>query len=132
MKKAPQILVFSTEKISDPGIDMAGLLGLYYPPTVKTITVPCSSGIKPYWIIRAFEKGFCGVFIAADGSDCPYSETCSERTAQLVSKTQQIMEEKNIEKARLKMAAICSVCSEAFVNHMKNFTDYLSKLEVCN
>jgi F420-non-reducing hydrogenase iron-sulfur subunit len=132
MKKAPQILVFSTEKISDPGIDMAGLLGLYYPPTVKTITVPCSSGIKPYWIIRAFEKGFCGVFIAADGSDCPYSEACSERTAQLVSKTQQIMEEKNIEKARLKMAAICSVCSEAFVNHMKNFTDYLSKLEECN
>ncbi len=128
----PQILVFSTEKISDPGIDMAGLLELHYPPSVKVISVPCSSGIKPKWIMRAFDDGFCGVFIAADGTDCPYSEKCGERTAEIVSHTQEMMDNKNINKARLKMAAICSVCSESFVNYMKNFTEYLSKLEVCN
>jgi len=33
----PKILVFSTEKISDPAIDMAGLLKLHYPPRVYTI-----------------------------------------------------------------------------------------------
>jgi hypothetical protein len=60
-KKNAKILVFSTEKISDPAIDMAGLLKLHYPPTVYTITVPCSSGIKPSWIMHAYEKGFDGV-----------------------------------------------------------------------
>ena len=84
-KRTAKILVFSTEKISDPAIDMAGLLKMHYPPTVYTIAVPCSSGIKPRWILHAFEKGFDGVFIAADGSDCPYGESCTEKTGHLVS-----------------------------------------------
>lgn len=124
--KGPKILVFSTEKISDPAIDLAGLLKMHYPPAVRTITVPCSSAIKPRWIMHAFEKGFDGVFIAADGTDCPYSETCSENTARIVSQAQEEMKKKGMDPARLKMAAICSVCAEPFVRHMKSFTKALS------
>ncbi len=127
MEKTPKILVFSTEKISDPAIDMAGLLKLHYPPTVYTIPIPCSSAIKPRWILHALEQGFDGVFIAADGTDCPYGESCSVKTGQLMSVTQQMMKDKGIDPARLKMAAICSVCSEPFVKHVKSFTEYLSK-----
>lgn len=125
--KSAKILVFSTEKISDPAIDMAGLLKLHYPPTVYTIAIPCSSGIKPRWILHAYEKGFDGVFIAADGSDCPYGESCTEKTGKLVSRTHDLMKQRNIEPARLRMAAICSVCSEAFVKQMKSFNEYLLK-----
>ncbi|MCK4288656.1 MAG: hydrogenase iron-sulfur subunit [Bacteroidales bacterium] len=125
-KTAPKILVFSTEKISDPAIDLAGLLKKHYPPTVYTINVPCSSAIKSRWILHAFEKGFDGVFIAADGTDCSYSETCTERTGELVKLTHDLMKEKGIDPAKLKMAAICSVCSEPFVKHMKNFVNALS------
>ncbi len=127
VKKSASILVFSTEKISDPAIDMAGLLKLHYPPTVYTITVPCSSAIKPRWILHAFAKGFDGVFIAADGSDCPYGESCTEKTGWLVQQTHELMKKKNIEPARLRMAAICSVCSESFVKQIKNFNEYLLK-----
>ncbi|MBN2070441.1 MAG: hydrogenase iron-sulfur subunit [Candidatus Krumholzibacteriota bacterium] len=123
------ILVFSTEKISDPAIDLAGLLKQHYPPTVHTISVPCSSGIKPAWIMRGFERGFDGVFIAADGTDCPFSETCTEKTAAIVARTHDLMEEKGIDKARLRMAAICSVCSEAFVKQVSGFSKYLEGLE---
>jgi len=122
-----KILVFSTEKISDPAIDMAGLLKLHYPPTVYTISVPCSSGIKPLWILHAYEKGFDGVFIAADGSDCVYSETCTEKTGHIVDMTHQLMKEQNLDPARLRMAALCSVCSEAFVKQIRSFNDYLLK-----
>lgn len=120
-----KILVFSTEKISDPAIDMAGLLKLHYPPKVYTISIPCSSAIKPKWILHAFEQGFDGVFIAADGSDCSYGESCTKKTAYIVSQTQDMMKQKNIEPARLRMAAICSVCSEAFVKQMKSFNELL-------
>ncbi len=126
-KKSAKILVFSTEKISDPAIDMAGLLKLHYPPTVYTITVPCSSGVKPRWIMHAYEQGFDGVFIAADGSDCPYGESCTEKTGEIVRRTQEMMKEKELDPARLKMAALCSVCSEAFVKHVKSFNEYLLK-----
>ncbi len=125
--KTAKILVFSTEKISDPAIDMAGLMKLHYPPTVYTITVPCSSGVKPSWILHAFEKGFDGVFIAADGSDCVFGETCTEKTGNVVSMTHEQMKGKEIDPARLRMAAICSVCSEAFVKQVRSFNEYLIK-----
>lgn len=125
VKKSARILVFSTEKISDPAIDMAGLLKIHYPPTVYTITLPCSGGVKPKWIMHAYEKGFDGVFIAADGSDCTFGESCTEKTGHVVSVTHQMMKEKNIDPARLRMAAICSVCSESFVKQIKSFNQYL-------
>jgi coenzyme F420-reducing hydrogenase delta subunit len=127
MANQAKILVFSTEKISDPAIDMAGLLKLHYPPEVYTIALTCSSSVKPKWILRALEKGFDGVFIAADGSDCTYGESCTEKTGNLVSKTHEIMKEKGIDPARLKMAAMCSVCSESFVKQIKSFNEYLLK-----
>lgn len=126
-KKKISILVFSTEKISDPAIDLAGLLKQHYPPEVDNISIPCSSGIKPEWIMHAFERGFDGVFIAADGTDCPFGETCSEKTAEIVSRTHELMKEKGIDPAKLRMAAICSVCSQAFVKLVKDLADYLDE-----
>jgi F420-non-reducing hydrogenase iron-sulfur subunit len=123
-RKKISILVFSTEKISDPAIDLAGLLKQHYPPEVDNISVPCSSGIKPKWIMHAFERGFDGVFIAADGTDCPYGETCAGKTAEVVARTHELMREKGIDTARLRMAAICSVCSQAFVKLVKDLADY--------
>lgn len=76
--------------------------------------------------MHAFDKGFDGVFIAADGSDCPYSSRCEKLTGAIVAGTQEIMKAKGLDPARLKMAAICSVCAEAFVRHMKNFNEFLS------
>jgi F420-non-reducing hydrogenase iron-sulfur subunit len=125
----PRILIFSTEKISDPAIDLAGLLKMHYSPSAYSISVPCSSCIKPRWILYALEQGFDGVFIAADGTDCPYSDTCTTNTGNIVAETHKLMKEQGILARRLKMAAICSVCSEAFVKHIQTFTRELSELQ---
>lgn len=125
----PKILVFSTDKISDPGIDQAGLRKIHYSPSVYTISLPCSSGIKPRWILHAFKQGFDGVFIAADGHECSYSPHCSELTNQIIEESQALMKENNINPKRIRMAAICSVCAEPFANHMNNFSKILSELE---
>ena len=128
-RRSAKILVFSTEKISDPAIDMAGLLKLHYPPTVYSISVPCSGSIKPRWIMHAYEQGFDGVFIAADGTDCPYGESCTAKTGELVKHTHDLMKQKDIEPARLRMAAICSVCSEAFVRQIRTFNENLLRMK---
>lgn len=125
--KTPKILVFSTEKISDPAIDLAGLLKLHYPPIVYTVEVPCSSAVKSKWILHAFDQGIDGVFIAADGTDCSYDESCTEKTAQIISHTHELMREKGIPPEKLKMAAICSVCAESFVKQMNDFAGQLSE-----
>lgn len=125
---SPRILVFSTINISDPGIDLAGSRHLDYPATVQTMAVPCSSGLKPSWLVHALESGFDGVFIASDGEECAYLPDCAERTAQLVTKAQDLMRAKGIAPQRLKMAAICSVCAEPFVNYMRDFSEALKRL----
>ena len=124
----PKILVFSTDKISDPGIDQAGLRKLHYSPAVYVISLPCSSGIKARWIMHAFQQGFDGVFIAADGHECSYSPKCAEHTNTIIVESQVMMKENNISPKRIRMAAICSVCAEPFVNHMENFSRILSEL----
>ena len=127
-KESPRILVFSTEKISDPGIDQAGLRKIHYSPTVYVISVPCSSGIKPRWVLHALQTGFDGVFIAADGHECPYSPRCPELTNDIIAECQRLMKEKEINPKRIRMAAICSVCAEPFANHMNNFIKILTEL----
>jgi coenzyme F420-reducing hydrogenase delta subunit len=124
----PKILVFSTDKISDPGIDQAGLRKLHYSPAVYVISLPCSSGIKPRWILHAFKRGFDGVFIAADGHECSFSPKCEEHTNRIIEESQVLMKANNISPKRIRMAAICSVCAEPFANHMDNFTKILAGL----
>ena len=125
----PRILVFSTNNISDPGIDLAGSSHMDYPSSVQVIALPCSSGINPSWVLHAVKAGFDGVFIAADGTDCAYLPDCTDRTAAVVQKTQDLMKEQGLDPRRLKMAAICSVCSESFVSHMEKFHKALSELK---
>lgn len=124
----PRILVFSTINISDPGIDLAGSRHLEYPASVQTMAVPCSSGLKPAWLVYALDKGFDGVFVASDGEECSYLPDCAERTAKIISQAQEMMAARNIPPARLKMAAVCSVCAEPFANYMREFAETLKAL----
>jgi coenzyme F420-reducing hydrogenase delta subunit len=124
----PSILVFSTNNISDPGIDLAGSAHMHYSPGVVTIPVPCSSGIRPSWVLHAIEAGFDGVFIAADGTDCAFLPDCTNRTGRVVAQAQEMLRKHGHDPRRLKMAAICSVCSESFVSHMERLGRDLTKL----
>lgn len=124
----PRILVFSTINISDPGIDLAGSRHLSYSATVQTIAVPCSSGIKPSWVLHALRSGFDGVFIASDGEECAYLPDCAERTARIVTTAQNLLRTNGLAPQRLRMAAICSVCAEPFVKHMNEFSEALASL----
>jgi F420-non-reducing hydrogenase iron-sulfur subunit len=126
---APKILVFSTNSISDPGIDRAGSAHLHYSTAVQVIPLPCSSGIKPSWIVRALEQGFDGVFIAACGGDCAYLPDCTPRTSALVTQAQRLLKERGISPKRLKMAGLCSVCADNFVAHMNKFQQELTRVE---
>jgi F420-non-reducing hydrogenase iron-sulfur subunit len=125
---APRILVFSTNNISDPGIDLAGSSHMHYSPKVMVISLPCTSGIKPSWVLYAMEQGFDGVFIAADGEECAYLTDCAERTAGIMTDAQKLLVESGYEPQRVRMAAVCSVCAEPFTNYMHEYSESLSAL----
>ncbi len=120
--------MFSTNSISDPGIDLAGSAHMHYSPAVRVLPIPCSSGVKPSWVVRALEAGFDGVFIAGCGGDCAYVPDCTSRTGKLAKKAQELLKESGHNPKRLKMSALCSVCAEPFVAHMENFQKELRKI----
>jgi coenzyme F420-reducing hydrogenase delta subunit len=117
----PRILVFSTNNISDPGIDLAGSAHMHYSPGVVVMGMPCTSGIKPSWIAYAIEQGFDGVFVASDGDECAYLPDCAERASHIMARAQALLREAGHSPQRLKMAAICSVCAEPFTKHVRTF-----------
>jgi coenzyme F420-reducing hydrogenase delta subunit len=51
--ESARVLVFSTNGISDPGIDLAGSLHMHYSPEVVVISLPCTSAVRPSWILFA-------------------------------------------------------------------------------
>ena len=124
----PRVLVFSTNAISDPGIDLAGSSHMHYSPEVVVISLPCTSGIKPAWILYALQQGFDGVFVASDGDECGYLSDCSERSSRIVGEAQALLAEHEIDGRRLKMAAICSVCAAPYTKHVREFTASLAEL----
>ena len=124
----PRVLVFTTNSISDMAVDLAGSSHMDYSAKVLVIPLPCSSGVNPQWVLHALKSGFDGVFIAADGPECTFTPDCTDRTGRVVQSAQALLRLNGIEPARLKMAALCSVCAEPFVNHMKQFTKALSEL----
>ena len=87
------------------------------------------SGVKPSWIVRALERGFDGVFIAACGGDCAYLPDCTTRTSALMTRAQTMMKQHGISPKRLKMSGLCSVCADNFVAHMNNFQQELKCVE---
>ncbi len=125
---APRILVFSTHNISDPGIDLAGSSHMHYPPTVTVISLPCTSGIRPSWVLYAMQQGFDGVFIAADGEECAYLPDCAARTAGIMTDAQRLLKDNGYEPQRVRMAAVCSVCAEPFTNYMREYSTTLAAL----
>lgn len=60
----PQILAFACHYCAYAAADLAGSMRLQYPPNVKIVHVPCSGRVDVIHILRAFERGVDGVFVA--------------------------------------------------------------------
>lgn len=124
-----RILVFSTNTISDPGIDLAGSNHLHYSPGVRVIGLPCTSGIRPSWVLRALQAGFDGVFIASDGDECAFLPDCAQRSSRIIAQAQALLVEHGHQPQRVRMAAICSVCADPFTKHVQQFAAALATLD---
>lgn len=60
----PRILVFACHYCAFAAADLAGVMRLSYAPNVRIIRLPCSGKIDHIYVLRAFERGVDGVFVA--------------------------------------------------------------------
>ena len=60
----PGILVFACHYCAFAAADLAGVMRLRYSPNVRIIKLPCSGKIDHIHVLRAFERGVDGIFVA--------------------------------------------------------------------
>lgn len=60
----PEILAFACHYCAFAAADLAGVMRLAYPANVKIIRLPCTGKLDHSYVLRAFERGVDGVFVA--------------------------------------------------------------------
>jgi F420-non-reducing hydrogenase iron-sulfur subunit len=60
----PNILAFACHYCAFAAADLAGVMRLSYPENVKVIRMPCTGKLDHIYVLRAFERGADGVFVA--------------------------------------------------------------------
>ncbi|MGQ9531935.1 MAG: hydrogenase iron-sulfur subunit [Desulfotomaculales bacterium] len=123
----PLILMFAEEQCSYPCADTVGLARLSYPPNVRIIRVRCCAMIPPELILDAFRKGVDGIIVATCyPQDCPYRGV--ERTRERMKRLEPRLREMGLEADRLRVEAICSICTNVFLQVTREMTELLKLL----
>lgn len=124
----PEIIAFTCHYCAYAAADLAGIMRLQYPVNVKIIKVPCSGVIDVLHILRAFEQGADGIFVAGclEGG-CHFVEG-NLRTKKRIEQTQRILDQVGVGGKRLEMFFMSSAQSTRFVEVAKEMTQRIKEL----
>ncbi|TFG96703.1 hydrogenase iron-sulfur subunit [Candidatus Thorarchaeota archaeon] len=69
----PIIICFVCWECSHAAADLAGLMHLHYPASIRTVRIPCSGALEPIHIMTALQQGADGVLVTGCLlSECHY------------------------------------------------------------
>jgi F420-non-reducing hydrogenase iron-sulfur subunit len=122
-----RMLIIATLLCSYPGIDAAGQAHMEYPPNTFVIPTPDPVMFPESFYLYCFERGIDGILIASCGTDSPY-EGSYEQLAARISTVYTTMKVRGISIRRLKLTAICSVCTKAFLKEVGEMEAVLVEL----
>ncbi len=124
----PVIVAFCCHYCAYTAADMAGSQRLAYPANVKIVRVPCSGKVDALHLVKAFEKGADGVYVAGclEG-DCHFKNG-NMRAARLVENVQKYLDEIGIERERLEMVMMSAGMGYRFAQVATEMTEKIRKL----
>ena len=122
-----RILILATTSGGYAGADAVGQLHTDYPNNTYILPVLCPSMFNEDFYLRIFKRGIDGVIVMYSGTDSPYKGG-PERAAQLINKTYPIMKDHGIDTRRLKLTAICTVCTKPFLKEVNLMNNLLKEI----
>ncbi|MBN2123092.1 MAG: hydrogenase iron-sulfur subunit [Deltaproteobacteria bacterium] len=124
----PVIVAFCCHYCAYTAADMAGSMRLGYPPNVRIIRVPCSGKVDAIHIMKAFEKGADGVYVAGclEG-DCHFKNG-NVKAARRVAYVQRLLDEIGMGGERLEMITMSAGMGERFAKTATEFTEKIRRL----
>ena len=123
-EKKPKIMILATLSGGYAGADAVGQLHADYPSNTYILPVMCPSMFPPEFYIRSFKKGIDGIIVMYSGTDSPFKGG-PERTAKLINETYPLMKAHGLDTRRLKLAAICTVCTKPFMKEVNQMNQLL-------
>lgn len=124
----PVIVAFCCHYCAYTAADMAGSMRRCYPPQVHIIRVPCSGKVDAIHIMKAFQKGADGVYVAGclDG-DCHFKNG-NIQAARRVSYLKRLLNEIGLGEERLEMITMSAGMGERFAVTASEFTEQIRRL----
>ena len=108
--------------------DLAGVMRLQYPTNIRIIKFPCSGTVDVLHILKAFELGADGVFVAGclEGG-CHFIEG-NIRAKKRVERAKAILDEIGLGNERLEMFFMSSAEGARFAEVAREMTERVRKL----
>ena len=123
----PKILILATLSGGYAGADSVGQLHEDYPANTYILPVMCPCMFPDEFYLRAFERGIDAIIVMYSGTDSPYKGG-AERTAQLINSAYTKMKERDIDTKRLRLTAICTVCTKPFLKEVNQMNELLDEI----
>jgi len=124
----PVIVAFCCHYCAYAAADLAGVMRLQYPTNIRIIKLPCSGTIDVLHILKAFEQGADGVFVAGClKGTCHFIEG-NIRAEKRVAQAKAILSEIGLEAERLEMFFVSASEGPQFANVARKMTDKVREL----
>jgi coenzyme F420-reducing hydrogenase delta subunit len=123
----PTLLVLATTACAYPGADEVGKAHLEYPANTNIFRVPSPVLFPEDFYLRCFAQGVDGILIASCGTDCPY-EGVYAKLSRRIDRVVARLKAGGLEIERIRLTAICTVCTKAFLKEVRQLNDKLTAL----
>ncbi len=126
-KYAGKILSLATEACAYPGADAVGQGHQSYPANTFILRVKDPVLFPEKFYLDCFAKGVAGIIIMSCGVESPYPGSY-EALAKRIDRVYPLMKARNLDIRRLRLTAICTVCTRAFLNEVRQMHDLVAEL----
>jgi F420-non-reducing hydrogenase iron-sulfur subunit len=123
----PKVLILATLSGGYAGADSVGQAHTEYATNTYVLPVVCPAMFPEEFYIESFERGIDAILVMFSGTDCPYKGG-AERTAQIINKVYPMMKERGIDTRRLRLVAICTVCTKPFLKEVTQINELLDEI----
>ncbi|HMK66668.1 MAG TPA: hydrogenase iron-sulfur subunit [Thermodesulfobacteriota bacterium] len=124
----PVIIAYCCHYCAYTAADMAGSQRLDYPANVKIIRVPCTGKVDVIHILKAFEKGADGVYVAGClQGDCHFKNG-NLRASRRVEQARKLLASIGIEEERVEMVNLSAGMGEGFAEKARQITEKIRNL----
>ncbi|MEW6607746.1 MAG: hydrogenase iron-sulfur subunit [bacterium] len=124
----PEIVAFCCHYCAYGAADLAGSMRLNYPANVKIIKLPCTGKVDILYLLKAFEDGADGVYVAGclEGN-CHFIDG-NIKAKRRVARAKKLLDETGIGGNRLEMFNMSASMGPKFAEVAREMTNKIQEL----